>query len=150
MNGAPLLQLDLRASRALATGILLAHVLAAAGILAVLPGAWGLALALLAVVLGVVTARDRAWLRAASSPRRLELGQDAGARLHLADGRRLEVTVAPRRHVSPWWVSLALRGPAARRLLVVRDMLSEEDFRRLRLWALWGRVPGVAGAQLAA
>jgi hypothetical protein len=28
-------------------------------------------------------------------------------------------------------------------------MLAPHEFRRLRLWALWGRVPGVAGEQLA-
>ena len=38
-------------------------------------------------------------------------------------------------------------------VLVARDMLDPEMFRRLRVWALWGRVPGgeaVAGKQLQA
>jgi len=37
-----------------------------------------------------------------------------------------------------------------RTLLITRDMLGEEEFRRLRLWALWGRLPrrSVAAIQL--
>jgi hypothetical protein len=27
-------------------------------------------------------------------------------------------------------------------------MLEPREFRRLRIWALWGRLPGVAGEQL--
>ena len=43
------------------------------------------------------------------------------------------------------------RLPVQRRtILVTRDMLGREEFRRLRLWALWGRLPrrSVAAAQL--
>jgi hypothetical protein len=29
-------------------------------------------------------------------------------------------------------------------------MLPAAEFRRLRIWALWGRLPGVAAAQLPA
>ena len=29
-------------------------------------------------------------------------------------------------------------------------MLGRADFRRLRLWALWGKLPAVAGKQLPA
>jgi hypothetical protein len=29
-------------------------------------------------------------------------------------------------------------------------MLGAKEFRRLRLWALWNRLPGVAATQLAA
>ena len=37
-----------------------------------------------------------------------------------------------------------------RRWLVSADMLDPDSFRTLRVWALWGKVPGVAGKQLAA
>jgi hypothetical protein len=36
-----------------------------------------------------------------------------------------------------------------RTVLVTRDMLTVEEFRRLRLWALWGKLP-VAAKQLPA
>ena len=42
-------------------------------------------------------------------------------------------------------VTLPLNG---RTVLITRDMLGAEEFRRLRLWALWGKLPGVAPEQL--
>ena len=38
-------------------------------------------------------------------------------------------------------VTLPVRRPMRRTILVTRDMLAAEEFRRLRLWALWGRLP---------
>jgi len=150
LNGAPLLHLELRGSPALAAVLVLAHAVAAACIAAVLPGPWAWALAVLVLALGAAAAWDRALLRSGRSVRVLELSADGQATLGLANGRRLQGGIAARRNVCPWWVILPLRGPAGRTLLVARGMLSEDDFRLLRLWALWGRVPGVAGAQLAA
>ena len=46
--------------------------------------------------------------------------------------------------------ALPLGSPLRRTLLVSADMLGVEEFRRLRLWALWNRLPGVAPKQLAA
>jgi hypothetical protein len=37
-----------------------------------------------------------------------------------------------------------------RTILVTRDMLAGDAFRRLRIWALWGRLPAVAAKQLPA
>ena len=48
-------------------------------------------------------------------------------------------------HVSRLMVTLALRAPAKRTLLVTADMLDRDSFRALRVWALWGKLPGVAG-----
>ena len=150
MTGKPLLRLELRASRLLAGALLLVHALAAACIALVLPGVWGAALAALVAALGVATAWDRALLRSARSVRFVELYADGLAVLGLADGSRLEGPVAARRNVSPWWVTLPLERSTRRTLLVARDMLSAGDFRRLRIWTLWGRVPGVAAPQPAA
>jgi hypothetical protein len=50
--------------------------------------------------------------------------------------------------VTRHWVALRLRSRKRRSLLVAGGMLSEEPFRLLRLWALWGRMPGVARRQL--
>ena len=47
-----------------------------------------------------------------------------------------------------YWVSIPLEAPRRRSLLVTADMLEGRDFRHLRLWALWRRLPGVAPGQL--
>jgi len=54
-------------------------------------------------------------------------------------------------------VALPLRSPSRRTLLVTADMLDPAEFRRLRIWALWNRLPkahlsdgNVAAKQLAA
>jgi hypothetical protein len=51
-------------------------------------------------------------------------------------------------------VALPLGAGLRRTLLVTGDMLAAEEFRRLRIWALWNRLPaarpGVAPKQLAA
>jgi len=144
------LRLELRASRALAGVLALVHVAAAACLVVVAPGYAGAALALLLLALGGTAARDKALLRARRSVRALELADDGAATLELADGRRLAVRVAQRRHVGPWWVALPLQGVSRRSLLVVRDMLPPAEFRVLRLWALWGRVPSSAQLRHAA
>jgi len=135
------LHLRLRASRALAVVLALVHGTGAICLLIVAPGVAGAALALLLVGLGAAAARDRALLRARGSVRGLALAGDAVATLELADGRRAMVHVGRRRHVGPWWVSLPVEGFGRRNLVVVCDMLPAAEFRALRLWALWGRVP---------
>jgi hypothetical protein len=45
-------------------------------------------------------------------------------------------------------VNIPVVRPVRRTILVFRDMLGEDSFRCLRIWALWGKVPGVAGKQL--
>jgi Membrane-bound toxin component of toxin-antitoxin system len=135
------LRLELRASRTLAVVLALLHLGAALCLLMVLPGYVGMSLALLILALGGAAARDKALLRAPGSVCALELAGDGAATLELADGRRLAGRVSPRRHVGGWWVVLPVSGGTRRSVLVLRDMLSTEDFRFLRLWALWGRVP---------
>jgi hypothetical protein len=138
------LRLELRASPALAGVLALVHGAGAACLVAVVPGHAGTALAFLLLALGGVAARDRALLRAHGSVRALELEGDGVATLELADGRRLPARVGRRRHIGPWWVALPLAGVSRRNLIVMRDMLPPAEFRCLRLWALWGRVPAVA------
>ena len=107
----------------------------------------GLAIALLLLALGAATAWSRALLRSASSVRALEI---AGPRLEvqLASGETVAAEPAARRYVGRFIVLLPLRRPR-RTLLVTRDMAGAEAFRRLRIWALWGKLPGVAQEQLA-
>lgn len=150
MSGAGALRLELRASRAAAALILAAHLAGATCLAIVLSGVAAAGVALLVALLGAVTAWDRALHRGRGSVRSLELREGGAALLELADGRQVAGTVAGRRNVNRWWVTLPLQGKSRRIVVVTRDMVPAGDFRRLRLWALWGRLPNVAGTQLGA
>ena len=142
------LRLTLAPSPRLALVIVVLHAAAAGCVLAVQPG---LAAALLAValfLLGLAAAWSRALLRSRASVRALEISGPA-LTLELAGGERVAAEVGERRYVSRLAVTLPLRRPW-RTILVSADMLPADDFRRLRIWALWGRLPGVAVAQLPA
>ena len=130
----------------LAAAILGLHAAAAAALRVALPGWGGVALTAALLALGLSAAWSRALLRSPQSPRTLVLSEK-GIELETANGR---TSTAPREssgHVSRFMVTLPVRG---RTILVSRDMLGAEEFRRLRLWALWGRLPrrSVAAAQL--
>jgi len=139
--------LSLSPSRILAGLIVGAHLCAASAALLCFPGWPGGLLAAALVALGATAAWNRALLRARHSMRviRLEPGK---AVVDLAGGASFPLE--PGGHVNRFMVTLALRAPARRTLLVTADMLDPESFRVLRLWALWGKVPGVAGKQLLA
>jgi hypothetical protein len=154
VNGA--LRLGLRPSRALAGGIIVAHGAAALAAYVAIPGALTALLAVLLLALGIATAWSRALLAAPSSIRTIEVG-GAQAAIELASGERFAAEVAQRRYVTRYLVALPLRSPDRRTLLVTADMLAPEEFRRLRIWALWNRLPaaplsdrGVAAKQLPA
>ncbi|HKU47514.1 MAG TPA: hypothetical protein VJQ58_11565, partial [Burkholderiales bacterium] len=65
----------------------------------------------------------------------------------LAGGESLSAAVGDRRYVTRYVVALPYQiqakagRPLGRTLLVTRDMLGSREFRRLRLWALWNRLP---------
>jgi hypothetical protein len=143
-------RLELSPSWNVAGAIMVLHAAAAASVLTVFQGFSGFALAAGFLLLGVAAAWARALLRSAASVHALELsGNDM--LLELNDGRRLPVELGANRHVSRLMVTLPVRRPLRRTVLVARDMLGAEQFRRLRLWALWGklpRAPGVAAKQL--
>jgi len=139
------MRLELRESRALGALLLALHGAGAACVLLAWPGPAGAALAGVLVAIGAWASWGVALLRRRSSVRAIELGTEAAAVLELVDGRRVHARVGPRRNVNSWWVTLPLSG-TRRTLLVVRGMLSQDEFRRLRLWALWGRVPGASRA----
>ena len=145
----PALRLRLEPAPVLAAGLLAAHAGAAAAAAAAIPGAAGWALAGALVALGAASAWGRALLRFPGSVRQVEIDGE-GLVLVLADGRRMAVEPSTRRYVSRHVVALPVRGSLRRTILVTRGMLAPEAFRRLRLWALWGRLPGVAPAQTAA
>jgi hypothetical protein len=132
-----------------AAAILLPHAAAGAAVYAVLPGIAGGALAVAFVGLGSAAAWSRALLRSRLSVTVIELAS-AGMSLELKNGERLAAALAERRHVSRWMVTLPLVRPVRRTILVTRDMLVPDEFRHLRIWALWGRLPKVAFKQLPA
>ena len=142
------LRLELSPSRRLAGLIVALHAAAGLSVLSVLPGVAGGILAAALVALGVAAAWSRALLRSGRSVRAVEL-KGPGIALNLASGARIVAEIADRRYVTRFVVALPLRRPR-RTLLITRDMLAPDSFRALRLWALWGKLPGVASEQLAA
>ena len=149
MSGTPTIRLELSPSRPLAGLIVALHASAAACTAAVVPGTAGVLLGAALLALGGAAAWSRALLRSRRSVRALEL---CGAQLsiELASGARLPARVHERRYVGRFAVTLPLRAPSRRTILVTRDMLSDAAFRRLRLWALWNKLPAVAAKQLPA
>ena len=147
MSGAA--RLELAPSRWLAAGIVIAHLAAAAAVVVVLPGLAGWLLAMALIALGTAAAWGRALLRSAASVRAIEIGASQPV-FELASGDRLAAEVAARRYVTRYVVALPLGRPLSRTLLVTADMLGAEEFRRLRIWALWNRLPRVAAKQLIA
>jgi hypothetical protein len=122
-----------------------AHGTAALAVFFLMMDWFGAALGAALLGLGVASARTRALLRGRDAVRALELHGD-DCRVELASGEVRAVRAAKRRYVGRWLVMLPLGG---RTLLVTADMLDASQFRRLRVWALWGKLPAVAGKQLA-
>jgi hypothetical protein len=143
------LRLELAPSRALAVTIVALHATAAVCVLLVLPSTAGAMLAGCLMALGLAAAWSRALLRSPASVRVLEVS-GSQVTLELASGERIACQPAGRRYVSRFMVTLPLRPPARRTLLITGDMLENDAFRRLRIWALWGKLPGVATEQLPA
>ena len=144
MSGEPTLSLELSPSRGFAAIIVTVHAAAAACVAAVFPGIAGGLVAVLLLALGLFTALDRALLRQPDSVRSLLIEGPDALGLVTADGRRSDVLVGARRHVSRLAVIVPVRHTMRRTIVITRDMLDVESFRKLRLWALWGRVPGAA------
>jgi hypothetical protein len=133
-------RLELCPSWVLAIAIVGVHAAAAICIFIVIPTLGGTALAAALLALGLAAAWSRALLRSKASVRALELSGPQ-ITLELRSGERLAAELAATRHVSRVMVTLPVRRPVRRTILVSRDMLGAEEFRRLRLWALWGRLP---------
>jgi len=125
--------------------IVSAHLGAAAALLTVAHATIsGWILATLLVALGLATAWDRALLRARESVRGVLLQGPDDIVLELGQHRHVASRVGARRWVSARLVVLPVALPRRRSLVVAGDMLEPEAFRRLRLWALWRQLPGVA------
>jgi hypothetical protein len=137
------LRLELKPSPALAALILALHATAALSVLLAVPTGAGSLLAGSFLALGAAAAWSRALLRSKISPRALEITGEEVV-LHLAGGARFPVEVAARRYVTRFMVALPVCRPVRRTILVTRDMLDAGSFRALRVWALWGKLPGAS------
>ncbi len=149
------LRLELSPCKSFAALLLLVHAAAGASLLAILTGWSGIAVALLLVALGCAAAWDRALLRAARSPRAVEIRPSNQALCVLASGETVPLEPLGGAGVTRYWVALGLRWPERRALFARRSallvsscMMSAESGRLLRLWARWQKVPGVAPGQL--
>jgi hypothetical protein len=154
VNSAQPIRLALSPSGKFAMLILALHAAAALCFLTIMTGWLASAGAALLLFLGLAAAWDRALLRAGGSPSAIEIYPSGEATCRLANGESARLEAQDGSSVTRNWVSVRLRrdGPAQSRrsLLVTAGMLPPESFRLLRLWALWGRLPGVAPRQLPA
>jgi hypothetical protein len=150
LSGTQPLRLELSPARGLAAAIVAMHAAAAGSIFAVAPGPAGAALAVLLVALGAAAAWDRALLRGRRSPRTIEIRASGEAAVAFASGEAATATAIHGSGVTRFWVVLATSARTRRSVLVTAGMLRPGPFRLLRLWALWGRVPGVVPGQLTA
>ena len=126
------------------------HATAAACFLATMTGLAGVALAVLILGLGAASARERALLRGSGSPRAVAIPASGAAMVILANGETVAVRALGGLGVTRYWVALGPVSPAGRAVLVTAGMLGPAEMRILRLWALWGRIPGVASRPLPA
>jgi hypothetical protein len=148
VSGAQPIRLALSPSGKLASLIFLLHVAAALSFLTLLTGWLAGAGAFLLIALGAAAAWDRALLRGPRSPRAIEIQSSGEAACRFANGGSATVRALGGSSVNRFWVALRLQSPWRRSLLVAGGMLPAESFRLLRLWALWGKLPGVAPLQL--
>ena len=149
MSAAPTLRLELAPSPFLAITIIALHAVAAVCIFLALPSTPGALLAICLLALGLAVAWSRALLRSPASVHAMEFSELKMV-LELASGARVACEAAERRYVSRFMVTLPIRRPVRRTILITCDMLERAPFRRLRIWALWGKLPGVAGKPLPA
>jgi toxin CptA len=145
MPAAPALRLDLKPSRLLAGALVSVHGLAGFAAWISLSGwvqylAWGAILASLA----------QALLRAAHPALSLELNEDGRASWRNRDGIWHEGRLGRSHFVSAALAVLELETARLRRrkrVILMADSVSPEDFRRLRVWLRWRRSPAQSRPQ---
>lgn len=131
---------NLRGSFRLTLFLLWAHALAAMASWLTFGGAAGPAIALLVMTAGAATVHGHALLLASDSPASLVLSSDGNLRIVDRSGLDWTPIADAGCFVNRWAVIVPVSGRTGRRrrVLIVGDMLAEEPFRRLRIWARWG------------
>ena len=140
MPAAPALRLDLKPSRLFAGSLVLLHGLALAAAWAALSG-WARYLLCLAILASLGSALVQTLRRQALS---LELHEDGRASWRDPGGTWHEVRMGKGHFVSGVLVLVDLRsvGPGrGKRMVLMPDSMSPEEFRRLRVWLRWRRGP---------
>ena len=148
MNDSRPQRLELSPSAAYAGAVMAVHATAAGCFLATMTGYAGMALALLMLALGAAAARERALLRGSGAPRAIDIPVSGAAAVILASGEAIAVRPLRGVGVTRHWVALGPGSLAGRAVLVTAGMLAPADMRTLRLWALWGRTPGMGSRRL--
>ena len=143
MKDPPRLRLDLKPSR-IGAALIAAAVLASALLIACLPVEWWWRAAgsLGIGAYGIWLLRSRADATAPRSIVAIEIAADLRATFTERGGRRGEGTVRPDSYVGALLTTIVLRSAGARRsraIAVLPDMLTAEDFRRLRVLLRLGR-----------
>ena len=144
MNRRKLQRLELSPSASFAGAVMAVHASAATCFLATLSGFSGPALAALILGLGAASAWQRALLRGSRSPRAVEIQPSGTAVVILRSDKANAVRAVRGIGVTRYWVALRPASGAGRAVLVTAGMLAPAEMRILRLWALWGRIPGLA------
>lgn len=132
----------------LLSGIVAIHTAAALCVSLLIGAAYGAALGALVFALGITSARNRAILRGTHALRSLRILGRNDIELEYSHGRTVYGQVADRRHVCRFWVALSVQTGTSQAVVLAGDMLEPEHFRTLRLWALWGTTPGMAGVNV--
>ena len=136
-----MLRLPLKASRYLATGLILGH-LAAAGCVVLVPLPLWLKLllsAILAASLIQCLVRE-AWRMGSSSIVELQCEREGGALIKTRSGKEWEGRVLGSSFVATYLTIVVLKPNASRRVravVILPDALEPELFRQLRVWLKW-------------
>jgi len=143
MKNPPPLRLDLKPSR-IAAALIAAGVVASAALVASLPAEWWCRAAgsLGIGAYGVWLLRTRAYATTPRSIVSVEIAADLRATFTERGGRRVEAGVEPDSYVGALLTTIVLRPAGAHRsraIAILPDMLSAEDFRRLRVLLRLGR-----------
>ena len=137
------LRIDLRPSLRLAGALILAHGLALAAAWISLSG-WMRYVAGAGVLASAAVCLAQALLRTDRQTQSLELHEDGRASWRNRDGRWYEGRLGRNSFVSAALVVLELEiGSSGRkRVVLMGDSASQDDFRRLRVWLRWRRGGG--------
>jgi len=127
--------IEIKPSRRLRAALVSVHLAALSGLAMTLPS-WGLALAAPLLLLSLL----HAWRRLV--PVRITLRQDGTAALETPDGAAVECEVLPGSTAFNWLMVCRVRlekTAGQRALVILRDSVPEEGFRRLQVWLRWVR-----------
>jgi len=140
----PMLKVSLRPSRILAAILIAAHGCAIAIVALVVMQLWLELIAITALAINLISVlRRTALLLAPDSVVAIEIGSDDTLSIQTRRGSRIgECEVLENTYVAAFLAIINLREPetrAVRHVVLLRDSIDGEDFRRLRVWLRWKR-----------